>query len=267
MDEIEYKMLVDYISKMIGIDGNIYKDRPFKRRLMVRMRATQKNSFIEYLELLKKDNEELDKLKETLTINVTRFFRNRETFDYLYEQIFPPFIRGKEKIKILSVGCSTGEEVYTLSIIFKKLTERYNFKYEIVGIDVDDDAIKKAEIGMFKDYSLIEVKEKEKDIYFKKIGEYYSILPSLKENVFFKVIDIKDETILFTLGKFDFIICRNVLIYFSKMFQNKIFNTFYELLFPNGILVLGKVEILTGNSKNLFKPLNVKERVFLRIDN
>ncbi|MEO0281625.1 MAG: protein-glutamate O-methyltransferase CheR [candidate division WOR-3 bacterium] len=267
MDEIDYKILVDYISQKIGIDGNIYKERPFKRRLMVRMRATGKKSFMEYLQFLKNDKEELNILKETLTINVTRFFRNRETFDYLEEIIFPEIIKKKKRIRILSVGCSTGEEVYSLNMIIKRLKLKNEFNYEIVGIDVDEDAIKKANIGLYKDYSLIELTESEINRYFKKMGDYYSIDESLKENIYFKLVDIKEENILFTLGKFDFIICRNVLIYFSKEFQEKIFNVFYELLLPDGFLVLGKVEILTGNTKILYKPINIKERVFKKIDN
>lgn len=262
MNEIDYKILVDYISQKIGIDGNLYKERPFKRRLMVRMRATGKKTFLEYLQFLKSDGEEIDKLKETLTINVTRFFRNRETFDFLERFVFPEVINKKERIRILSVGCSTGEEVYSLNIIMKRLSLKRELNYEIVGIDVDEDAVKKAHIGMYRDYSLMELKEEEKKKYFKKIGDYYYLDESLKQNVYFKIVNIKEENILFTLGKFDFIICRNVLIYFSREFQEKIFYVFYDLLLSEGILVLGKVEILTGNVKKLYKPINVKERVF-----
>jgi len=267
MDEIDYKFLVDFISQKIGIDGSIYKERPFKRRLMVRMRATGKKTFLEYLQFLKSDKEELNILKETLTINVTRFFRNRETFDFLELYIFPELIRKKERIRILSVGCSTGEEVYSLNIIMKKLSAKKDFNYEIVGIDVDEDAINKAHLGMYRDYSLIELNDLEVKKYFKKIGDYFYLDESLKENVYFKILDIKEENILFTLGKFDFIICRNVLIYFSKEFQEKMFYVFYDLLLPEGILVLGKVEILTGNTKTLYKSINIKERVFKKIDN
>jgi len=266
MDDNDYQMLITYIKNHISIDGNLYKERPFKRRIAVRMRYTNKNTHKEYLDYLREHSEEMIKLKNTLTINVTRFFRNRETFDFIKNVILREIIRKNQRIRILSAGCSTGEEPYSTSIMLNSF--RTNpLEYEIVGIDVDSDAIEKAKIGIYGEFSFMEMKHEEVKRYFKKNGEIYILNEEIKRNVNFVIMDIKQSESLLSIGKFDLIICRNILIYFSKDFQEKIITDFHKILKSNGYLVLGKVEILTGFVKNLFETINRKERVFRKIDN
>lgn len=267
MVDNDYQMLIEYIKKHISIDGNLYKERPFKRRIAVRMRYTEQKSYGDYLEYLRYNQAEMMKLKDTLTINVTRFFRNRETFDFLGDVIFKDLVRKNQKVRILSAGCSTGEEPYTLSMILKDFFRNSNGDYEIIGIDVDTDAIEKAKIGIYNEYSFMELKHEEVARYFKKNGQHYILDEDIKKNVDFMIMDIKESDSLLTMGKFDLIICRNILIYFSKDFQESIIANFHRILKQNGYLVLGKVEILTGQVKDMFETINRKERVFRKIDN
>jgi len=267
MADADYQMLIDYISRHISIDGNLYKERPFKRRLAVRMRhnGMSPTSYREYLDFLVSNKSELSKLKETLTINVTRFFRNRETFEYLDEFIFRDIAKRTKKIRILSAGCSTGEEPYTLSMMLSSSLRNSEMDFEIVGIDVDTDAIEKAKIGIYNEFSFMELKREEIDRYFRKNGAHFVLSEDIKKKVEFVVMDIKESNVLLTMGRFDLIICRNILIYFSKDFQERIISDFHRMLKNDGYLVLGKVEILTGRVKDIFETINRKERVFRKI--
>ncbi|MDD3803590.1 MAG: protein-glutamate O-methyltransferase CheR [bacterium] len=267
MDDIDYQMLIEYIRRNISIDGNLYKERPFKRRLNVRIRHNGLTGYREYLDFLKTNKEEMQKLKDTLTINVTRFFRNRETFDFIEQVVLRNLIKNNQKIRILSAGCSTGEEPYSLSMIMKNYLRAYEQQFEIVGIDVDTPSIEKARIGIYSEFSFMELKTEEIERNFRKNGVYYILSDDIKKNVEFVIMDIKESEQLLQLGKFDLIVCRNILIYFSKDFQEKIIADFHRMLKNDGYLVLGKVEILTGHVKELFETVNRKERVFKKIAN
>lgn len=265
MDNPEYRMLVHYISDKISIDGSLYKDRPFKRRLAVRMRSVGVQTYGEYLLYLKQNREEMEKLKDTLTINVTRFFRNRETFEYLENFLSRAFIKGKNNIRVLSAGSSTGEEAYSLAILFDRIGRVHQFEYKITGIDIDEDAVRKAREGIYTEYSFSETSEEEKTKYFTKVGKDWAIGDRYRRNVNFVSMDIKDEAQMLELGMFDIIVCRNILIYFSKEFQERILSIFARMLRDNGVLVLGKVEIIMGSAKKSFEPENIKERIYRKI--
>ncbi|MGE3062393.1 MAG: protein-glutamate O-methyltransferase CheR [bacterium] len=265
MVDNDYQMLIDYISRHISIDGNLYKEKPFKRRLNVRMRHNNMTEYREYLDFLRTSSEELRKLKDTLTINVTRFYRNRETFEYLEQFIIKDIFKKNQRIRILSAGSSTGEEAYTISMIINNNFRNSSQKCEIVGIDVDTLSVERAKIGIYNEFSFMELKAEEIDKYFRKSGAHFVLSEELKKNVEFIIMDIKESDALLRLGKFDMIVCRNILIYFSKDFQEKIISDFHKMLKNDGYLVLGKVEILTGHVKELFETVNRKERVFKKI--
>lgn len=267
MDDFDYNNLLSFIRNNLSIDGSLYKEKPFRRRITLRMKYTDTQTYADYLHLLRNNPEELAKLKDTLTINVTRFFRNRETFEYLREYISTNLIKYKSKINILSVGCSSGEEPYTLAIIMEEISRVTGIQYTITGVDVDEAVIQKAKAGSYNEFSFTEVKGEEKERYFRKIGELYFIEDSLKKNVTFRLMDIKNQLILRRLGQFDIIMCRNVLIYFGKEFQERIIESFHNMLPSGGIMVLGKIEILTGNTRQLFTIVSKRERVYTKIDN
>ncbi|MCK4523541.1 protein-glutamate O-methyltransferase CheR, partial [candidate division WOR-3 bacterium] len=107
MDNTGYRSLLTYIKQEIRIDGSLYKEKPFKRRIKLRMRYTETGSYSEYLYYLRKNTEEIKLLKDALTINVTRFFRNRSTFEYLERLIKERFMLKQKYVSIFSVGCSS----------------------------------------------------------------------------------------------------------------------------------------------------------------
>lgn len=267
MDEQGYKTLISYIREELEIDGALYKERPFKRRIALRMKYTGMETYSDYLNYLRINANEKRMLKDALTINVTRFFRNRDAFEYIEDYIKQAYARKNNFIRILSVGCSSGEEPYTMGLIMHNLRNIYNFSYSIVGVDVDEQMIDNARSGLFPSFSMKELTDAEKKKYFEEAGEKFYLKDNYRRNIEFKIVNIKDFGMLRRLGHYDIILCRNVLIYFSKEFQQMIMQVFHEMLNEEGILMLGKIEIIMGNFRNYFEVINKKQRVYKKIGN
>ena len=132
--EWEFNLLKKTIRDLLNFDPDNYKERPFKRRLNSRMRALSIKSYAEYARIIREDKEELERLKNALTINVTKFFRNRQVFTILEREIIPQM---GEPLSIWSAGCATGEEPYTIAIILREMQK----EGRVLATDVDEKAI------------------------------------------------------------------------------------------------------------------------------
>jgi chemotaxis protein methyltransferase CheR len=249
------------------LDINNYKDKCIKRRIAVRVRANGCKTAEEYVDLLKRRTSELENLLKTLTINVTQFFRNPFAFDKIRDEIFPLIFKQKAEekdssLKIWSVGCSSGEEPYTLAIILKEYfkKELVQFPAAIVATDFDEEVIAKAREGIYQEKSLEEVPVHLKEKYFVPLeGGNFSIVPQIKEMVTFKRRNILQDDLH---EKQDLIICRNMLIYFSREQQGAILDKLTNSLTMDGFLILGKAETLVSNSRNNFKTVSSRERIY-----
>lgn len=253
------------------LDINNYKDKCIKRRIAVRVRANGCKTAEEYVDLLKRRTSELENLLKTLTINVTQFFRNPFAFDKIRDEIFPLIFKQKAEekdssLKIWSVGCSSGEEPYTLAIILKEYfkKELMRFPVAIVATDFDAEVIAKAKEGIYQEKSLEEVPVYLKEKYFIPLeGGNFRIAPQIKELVTFKRRNILQDDLH---EKQDLIICRNMLIYFSREQQGAILDKLTNFLTMDGFLVLGKAETLVSNSRNNFKTVSSRERIYKKIN-
>ncbi len=251
--DLELYSLMKTIKNLLDFDPMNYKEKPFKRRIRVRMRALGFETYKEYEEYLKNNIEEQIKLKDTLTINVSKFFRNLEVFEIIKDEIIPKI---KEPVRCWSAGCSTGEEPYTIAIILKELGK----EGRIIGTDIDTDALKKAREGVYTIFSMDEIPYQYIKKYFDEKDGKYIIKDFIKNYVTFLELDFKDIE-KFTM-KFDIILCRNVLIYLTKEFQEKLITRFYELLDEGGFLILGMAETLGIGKYEYFLPYKLKERIY-----
>ncbi len=221
------------------------------------MRALGLNEFSEYYDYLINNPDEFKKLLETITINLSYFFRNCETFDYLRTEIIPQFMKN-ENVILWSAGCAQGEEAYSLAIIAAEAG--VIDKTKIYATDIDDQALKKGEEGIYPSFVFQYTPPEYIDRYFKKINGYYQIADNLKSSVKFVHLDLFDD---FPYGLCDMIMCRNVLIYMSRSAQSELLRIFYKNLKPNGYLVIGKVELLLGLPEaKFFNIINRSERVY-----
>ena len=258
----EVKLL---IKKMRGLDITGYKDDFVARRIRARMLALGIRDPREYLRYLRRNPSEVDKLVDNLSINVSEFFRDPWIWPKVQELIEKAINEKRTStLRIWSAGCSRGEEPYTISIIVHEiLGERINnYLISIYATDIDMGAINYAIKGIYHYNSLKNMPYRLLVKYFERMqGDYYKIKAHVKSIVKFHYHDlIRDPPLLFM----DMVFCRNVLIYFSKELQERIFKKFYTSLRKGGYLVLGTSEYLTENSLKLFEVLDPRARIFVK---
>ena len=162
-----------------GLDLSQYKEKCLKRRIDVRLRATGAQTYLEYLAVLKRDPSECDRLLDDLTINVTKFFRDTETFKAIKDDVIPKIISVKQKqnkriIRVWSAGCATGQEPYSIGILFNEILggKISHFLISIYATDIDANSLKKAKAARYDNDSVSEVDENMLSKYFRYDGKY-----------------------------------------------------------------------------------------------
>lgn len=242
----------DTLRNILYRKSGIYLDNDkflfLKRRVSQRIDDLGLSSFSDYLKFLKdldKKGVELQKLINLITINETYFFREFGQLRVFGEICLPEVARQNDKVKVLSAGCSTGEEVYTLSIICREMLPK-GYDYEIVGADIDKIALEKARNGLYDNRSVKDVPDLYLDRYFERTENGYLVKDMLRKNVKFVFLNLKNSDNLLNLGRdFDFIFCRNVLMYFPMEDRRRIVESFYFMLKPEGFIFLGASEFLS----------------------
>jgi len=254
------------IYKVSGISLSDRKQDMVYSRLARRLRKLSLVDFHQYLEFVKQDKDEQREFVNALTTNLTHFFREEHHFDYLSDVLFPElFAKNNQRIRFWSAGCSTGEEPYTLAMVWEHLQNKpINLDFKILATDLDTNVIATAKDGI---YSLDKLEPVE-DSYQKWFRKTEQCSPNqkqvnqrLKKYIHFKQLNLMSEWPM--KGPFQLIICRNVLIYFDKPTQEKLIQRYYDLLEPKGCLILGHSESL-GENRKLFK--NCGKTIFRKLD-
>ncbi len=235
----EYKEFKRKILELTGVDLDAYKYQ-IHRRVHMLMQRWKVKDYNEYFNMIKSDGKKLREFMDYLTINVSEFFRNPQRFEELEKKIIPMLLKDKPKreLKAWSAGCATGEEPYTLAIIFSDLNIPET--PPILATDIDKTALSIAQKGVYSSKQLVNVSAERLKKYFTPIGkDLYQIKPEVKRRVQFKRQDlIKDK---FDSG-FDLILCRNVVIYFKPETKEVLYKKFVEALRIGGILMVGSTE-------------------------
>ncbi|PKL83989.1 MAG: chemotaxis protein CheR [Ignavibacteriae bacterium HGW-Ignavibacteriae-3] len=270
MSELLFESIRKYIYEITGIYFQDNKKYFLESRLHRRMNFLGLKRYDEYFDLIKRGDDSTDEkqyLIEAITINETFFFRNQPQLDVLASQIFPETItalasKNRTKIRIWSAACSSGEEAYSIAMIFQDLIKpRYpQIELEIVGTDINGAVIETANSGIFKDYSVRNTPPYYLKKYFKSKNGSYEILPEIKQMVNFKVHNLYDDSSMKTMYNFDVIFCANVLIYFDAASKTKVIANLYNSLNKGGCLFIGYSETLHGISK-AFKLLSFPNTV------
>jgi len=247
-----------------GFDIQQYKERPLKRRLAVRMRACRQSNYREYAAYLEAHPEEYPKLFDALTINVTKFYRNPETYQAVAEKVLPEIMRERRNhgpLTFWSAGCSSGEEPYSLAIMWLEFCRKMGASppASVVATDIDRLSLEKAQEGVYEWGSLDEMPHDLVQKYFIPEGKRYRVAPEVKKLVSFRRAELLNPS---PFSGVDMIFCRNVLIYFNRISQEQVFRHFQQSLRPGGFLVLGKVETMLGSAKESFLGYDAKERIY-----
>lgn len=266
-DDKSLMRLLTKINDEKGLDFTQYKKGTLLRRINSRLNRYKIDSYDDYIKVLEKEKGEYDELINSLSINVTDFFRNPESFDAISKIVIPRVIyakrdRGHKIIRAWSCGCSTGDEPYSLAmLLLEKLGKaRSKFILTIVGSDIDKDALTQAKEMK---YSADRLKALDSELlakYFEEIdSENFKIKSLVRSMVRFRHHNIiKDRPFVHC----DIILCRNLLIYFNKQLQEETILKFYECLNPGGYLILGMTESLIGAAVDCFDNVNNRLRIF-----
>lgn len=244
-----------------GFDLDGYKDRCIKRRIAARIRSLGCKTAEDYLQLLIERESEQEELIEALTIHVSQFFRNPTTFARLEETVLPELIRkrrGEGEVRIWSVGCAGGEEPYSVALLCDELCGPHD-QVSILGTDVSADILKRARKGLYEAHRLVEVPEPVLAEYFALEGVRYQLSSRIRAKVrFFRHNILQDRP----FHRVDLILCRNMLIYFSRQEQERILASLANALVPGGLLVLGRAETLISESREFFHCIDPAERIY-----
>lgn len=242
--ERELKMICNMINSKLGMKFGEEKYPLITSRLGKRIRDLGLKSYQDYLELVKRDQDEETLFFNLLTTNVTYFFREPWQFEYLKEMILPSMVEtiGDKTLRCWSAGCATGEEAYTLGMILLDVLPR-DWTVKVLASDICTSSLNYAAQGIY--YK--EQTQNIPDVYLKKYfvpvsSDTVRVSDSLRKAVIFRRINLNDASVLPATLKVNFIFCRNVFIYFTKEARARVVNLFYEHLMPGGYLFLGHSE-------------------------
>ena len=260
LENIAFQKLKKILQESAGLNCSGYRDEYLKRRFDVRLRATECSTYGRYVVYVKKNPDEIQRLLNDLTINYTMFFRDTDVYTYLERTLLPKILIGKA-VRIWSAGCATGEEPYSLAILVHKiLGNRVNEQSVLIlASDIDKDALAKAEAGKYHKKQLNNLSQIMIDKYFTKEGETYKVKSFIKPLITFEQFDLNNPS---PRKDFDLVLCRNVMIYFSKEGQQHVHMNFYRALKQEGYFVTGKAEMLSGEPAEKFVSVDVKCRVY-----
>jgi chemotaxis protein methyltransferase CheR len=264
-----FRALMEKITRDRGFRCASYKDKCLRRRIAVRMRAKGTFTPREYAGVLDTDPREYERLIRSLTVNVTKFFRNWETYAAIQSRVIPALWEtGGDETRIWSAGCSSGEEPYSVAILMHKHAVETGHldqlsRTKIVGTDIDLDCLGEAERAVYAESALGDTPDELRDAYFEEIAGLRSVPADVRSFVRFECADLLSDPPPF--ADVHLLVCRNVIIYFEREAQDALFMDFHRALAPGGFLVLGKVETLLGDVRSLFTPVNARERIFRKI--
>lgn len=260
INDKEFDLFQRLIYDESGIKLTIAKKELLKSRLMKRLREMSLPSFTDYYHYVTEEDdtgEEKVMMLDCISTNLTEFFRESAHFDFLSKKGLPALLESKrkkrdKKIRIWSAGCSTGEEPYTLSIVLSEhIKSVCEWDIKILATDLSTRVLKKAMQGLYLNSSIKGVTPKMLNAYFKKgtgnYSNYYQVQDHLKNMIVFRRLNLTDELFPFK-GHFDFIFCRNVMIYFDKETQSELVSKYYKHLAPDGYLFIGHSETLSGTN-------------------
>jgi chemotaxis protein methyltransferase CheR len=250
------------IERVLSIRCTQYKEEYIRRRVASRMRVTEQEGFEEYHRYLLSHPHEQQELRNALTINVTRFFRDPEVFEIIRREILPRLAARVKRVHIWVAGCSTGEEAYSMAILLHEASGlRGDLSGVIYATDIDNQALMRAKEGLYDARSMEDMDSGRIKRHFARRDDgRYEVGGHLRELVRFRSHDLMTGIPVSRL--LDLVSCRNVTIYFSEGQKTELARMFHGSLRSGGYYVMGKTEYLGRDVEHLFTPYNAPEKVY-----
>src|SRR4029077_6137426 len=258
----QFESLIEYLRESRGVDFTGYKRPSLVRRVAKRCQELGLDNFVAYLDYLQVHADEIPILLDKILINVTEFFRDRDSWDYLRDNIVPGLVAKSGVIRIWSAGTASGEEAYSVAIMFCEALgpDQFLRRVKIYATDIDDEALTKARAGYFpKDLESLDEDLRSK--YFEPQGSRFAFRTSLRRGLIFGRHDLMQDA---PISRLALLICRNTLMYFTAESQGRILARFHYALNEDGYLFLGRAEMLLTHGA-LFVPVEPMQRIFPKV--
>jgi two-component system CheB/CheR fusion protein len=259
-----FESLLEFLNTSRSFDFTGYKRSTLTRRVQKRMQAVEVETFDAYRDYLELHPEEYAALFNTILINVTSFFRDADAWSVLAEQFLPALLAHKPEgapIRVWSAGCATGQETYTLVMVLAELlgAEQFRERVKVYATDWDDEALAEARQAIYTADQTQDLPEGYRDRYFEPAGAgRFVFRGDLRRHVIFGRHDLVQDA---PISHLDVLVCRNVLMYFNTEVQGRILARFHFALAPEGMLFLGKAEMMRSHG-TLFTPAHLQSRIF-----
>lgn len=260
LDDNEFALLRDIVFKESGINLADRKKAMMQSRLIKRLRLLKINSYKKYYEyLINNYDDEIINFINCITTNKTDFFREPKHFEFIKNEALPELEKKRREIRIWSAGCSTGEEPYSIAITIAEYFRNKGMSaipdVKILATDIDTNVLNTGIAGIYKEESLENINPQIKGRYFLRkkndVNRQLVVSDSIKNMVHFKRLNLLDDVFPMR-GKFDFIFCRNVIIYFDKKTRDLLIQKFHDYLDDDGYFFAGHSENLS-NISNRYK--------------
>lgn len=261
-----FDAILTYLYANRGVDFSSYKRTSLERRVRKRMASVAINTFADYIDYLEVHPDEFEHLFNAILINVTSFFRDPPVWECVQTDVIPKILAAKkpsDPIRIWSAGCASGEEAYTLAIMFAEAlgADAFRERVKIYGTDVDNEALNQARQAVYSVRALEEIDAQIRDKYFEPNGARRAFRKDLRGNVIFGRNDLIQDA---PISRLDLLVCRNCVMYFNAETQARILERFHFAVADSGFLVLGKAEMLLGDGQ-AFATVDLKRRIFQKV--
>lgn len=258
--------VMKHLFRSRGVDLSGYSQSFMLRCIKRRLSRSGHPSYPGYLKLLTKSEDETNELLNALSINVTEFFRDRHAWDSFVKLVLRPMIQYKMSgggiLRMWSAGCATGQEAYTMSMCVAEelgdMPEDERPMVTVLGTDISQQALAKAKVAMYTREQVRGIPERLLSKYFEQVDEVFIAKDIIKKKVRFVRENLLDTP---TLKYFDVLVCRNVMIYFSRRMHDVVARNLFSSLRQGGYLMLGKTETLLGAPRDSFDVVDLENRI------
>jgi two-component system, chemotaxis family, CheB/CheR fusion protein len=262
----EFEDLLRYLKTSRGFDFTAYKRSTLQRRVQKRMAAVGAGSYADYVDYLEVHQDEFNSLFNTILINVTAFFRDRDAWDFLADTIVPRVIERKEDgdpIRVWVAGCASGEEAYTVAMVLAEAlgTAAFRDRVKVYATDLDDEALVQCRVASYAPKDVQGVPPEFLGKYFETVNGRLVFDRELRRSIIFGKHDLIQDA---PISRVDMLLCRNTLMYFNAEAQSRILSRFHFALNEGGFLFLGMAETLLTHGA-IFVPVDLKHRVFSKV--
>lgn len=264
-EERAFQELLDYIEREMDFESGFYNEAYLDRRITARIRRVDVDTYRSYRRLLERDSEEREALLDSLSINVTGFFRNPDAWEQL-RLVLRDLTANRRRVKVWSAPCADGREPYSVAMLAADDDEVDEHRVNIVGTDINADILREARRGEYETSQTTDIEEELAPLddysqYIEQDGDHFRVRDSITNMVSFQQHDlIRGEP----KRDFDLVLSRNLLIYIDSEFKTPIFETILGSLRQDGYLMIGMTETLPSECRDAFDPIYKQHRIYQR---